>query len=70
MYMEPKSCLILAKILHGSIARFLNDLAKEIPKILLQYSHVILHDHHNRNLHVFGTRILPILAIFLVENLT
>ena len=59
VYLEPRSCLILAKILHSSIARFLNDLAKEISKILLQYSHVILHYHHNKNLHVFGTSILP-----------
>ena len=60
VYLEPRSCLI--KILHGSIARLLNDRAKEISKIVLQFSHVIMHDHHNKNLHVFGTKILPYLG--------
>ena len=58
VYLEPRPCLILANILHGSIARFLYDHAKKLSKILLQFLHVILHDHHNKNLHVFGTKIL------------
>ena len=39
-------------------------------KILVQFSHVILHDHHNKNLHVFGTKILPYLGNISCRNLT